>query len=114
MLAHVCGGDLDVDGTDVHKNPTQKLGVVVSGDHGAVFIDTVGEMKGEGGGGKGDSRVGRQASHPNFRNQLTGMQSCLLALRQESMELKSALNGLKIIMDRKCGIVNGNVRQLAM
>jgi hypothetical protein len=52
MLAHVCGGDLDVDGTDVHKNPTQKLGVVVSGDHGSAFINTVGKMKGEGGGGK--------------------------------------------------------------
>ncbi len=40
--AHVCGGNLDVDGTDVHKNPIQKLAVVVSGDHGALFIDTVG------------------------------------------------------------------------
>ena len=40
--AHVCGGDLDVDGTDVHKKPIQKLAVVVSGDHGALFIDTVG------------------------------------------------------------------------
>jgi hypothetical protein len=70
--AHVCGGDMDVDGTDLHKNPIQKLAVVVSGDHGAVFIDTVGEMEGEGGCGKGDSRVGMQGSHANFRNQITG------------------------------------------
>jgi hypothetical protein len=56
--AHVCGGDLDVDGTNVHKNPIQKLAVVVSGNHGAVFIDTVGEMEGESGGDKGDNRVG--------------------------------------------------------
>jgi hypothetical protein len=57
--AHVlCGGDLDVDGTDVHTNPIQKLAVVVSGNHGAVFIDTVEEMEGEGGGCEGDSRVG--------------------------------------------------------
>ena len=113
--AHVCGGDLDVDGTDVHKNPIQKLAVVVSGDHGAVFIDTVGEMEGEGGGGEGDtSRVGMQGSHANFRNQLTGMQSCLLALRQENIELKSAINGLKMSIDCNFGIVNGNVRRLAM
>ena len=37
-------------------------------------------MEGEGGGSKGDTRrVGMQGSHANFRNQLTGMQSCLLA-----------------------------------
>jgi hypothetical protein len=30
------------------------------------------------------------------------------------MELKSALNGLNMTMDRDFGIVNGNVRRLAM
>ena len=111
--AHVCGGDseMDVEENDVHKNPIQKLAVVVSGDHGAVFIDSIGEMEGEGG---GDNRVGMQGSYANFRNQLTGMQSCLLALRQENMELKGVINGLKMSMDRNFGIVNGNVRRLAM
>jgi hypothetical protein len=64
--AHVCCRDLDIYGTDVHKNTIQKLAVVVSGDHGALFINTVGEMDGEGGGDKGDSRVGMQGSHASF------------------------------------------------
>ena len=68
-----------MDGTDVHKNPIQKLAVVALDNHGAVLIDTVGEMEGEGGGGEGDSRVGMQGSHANIRNQLAGMQLCLLS-----------------------------------
>ncbi|KAI2495779.1 hypothetical protein MHU86_18754 [Fragilaria crotonensis] len=115
--AHVCGGDseLDAEQSAIYKNPVQKLAVVVSGDFGAVFIDTIGELEegGEGGGG-GNRAFGMQGSHANFRNQLTGMQSCLLALRQENMEMKSSISGLKISMERNFGIVNGNVRRLAM
>jgi hypothetical protein len=100
----------------MYKNPIQKLAVVVSGDFGAVFIDTIGELteQGEEGGGGGNRALGMQGSHANFRNQLTGMQSSLLALRQENMELKCVITGLKIGMERNFGIVNGNVRRLAM
>ena len=55
-----------------------------------------------------------QGSHANFRNQLKGMQSCLLALRQENTEMKSVITGLKISMEHNFGIVNGNVRRFAM
>jgi hypothetical protein len=40
---------------------------------------------------------------------LTGMQSSLLALRQENTELKSVIAGLKISMEQNFGVVNGNV-----
>jgi hypothetical protein len=56
-----------------------------------------------------------QGSHANFRNQLTGMQSCLLALSQENTEIKSVITELKISMEQNFGIVkNGNVRRFAM
>jgi hypothetical protein len=42
------------------------------------------------------------------------MQSSLLALRQENTELKSVIAGLKISMEQNFGVVNGNVRRLAM
>ena len=44
--AHVCVGDseLDAEQCAIYKNPMQKLAVVVSGDVGAVFIDTIGEL----------------------------------------------------------------------
>jgi hypothetical protein len=50
-----------------------------------------------------------QGPHANFRNQLTGMQSSLLALRQENMELKSVITGLKISVEQNFGVVNGSV-----
>jgi hypothetical protein len=115
--AHVCGGDsdLDVEQSAMYKNPIQKLAVVVSGDFGAVFIDTIGELEqGDEGVAGGNRALGMQGSHANFRNQLTGMQSCLLALRQENTEMKSVITGLKISMERNFGIVNGNVRRFAM
>jgi hypothetical protein len=83
--------------------------VVVPGDFGAVFIDTIGELaeQGKEGGGAGTSRaLGMQGSHANYRNQLTGMQSSLLALRQENMELKSVITGLKISTEHNFGVVN--------
>jgi hypothetical protein len=117
--AHVCGGDsmLDAEQSAIYKNPIQKLTVVVSGDFGAVFIDTIEELAeqgGEGGGGGTTRALGMQGSHANFRNQLTGMQSSLLALRQENTELKSVITGFKISTERNFGVVNGNVRRLAM
>ena len=115
--AHVCGGDsdLDVEQSAMYKNPIQKLAVVVSGDFGAVFIDTIGELEqGDEGVAGGNRALGMQGSHANFRNQLTGMQSCLLALRQENTEMKSVITGLKISMEQNFGIVNGNVRRFAM
>ena len=80
-----------------------------------MFIDTIGKLEQGGEGGGGGNRVyGMQGSHANFRNQFTGMQSCLLVLRQENMEMKSTITGLKISIERNVRVVNGNVRRLAM
>ena len=84
----------------------------MSGDYGAVFVDTIGDLaegdQGEGGGLRAAGGTnGMNGAHS--RNQLTGVQSSLLALRQENLELKSAVSGLKIIIDRSVGIMNGNL-----
>ena len=114
--AYICVGDseLDAEQSAIYKNPLQKLAVVVSGEFGAAFIDMIiGELaeQGEEGGGGGTTTraLGMQGSQANFQNQLTGMQSSLLALRPENMELKSVITGLKISMEHNFGVVNGNV-----
>ena len=40
-----------------------------------------------------------------FENELKGIQSCLLALRQKNMEMKSAITGLSISMEQNFRIV---------
>ncbi len=75
-MEHVRGADFDAE-----LNPIKKMAVTVSGDHGAVFIDMVGTVEvnriaGQVEGGPGTSNV-------TMRNQLLGMQSGLLALRQQ-------------------------------
>jgi hypothetical protein len=94
---------------EVHRNPIQQLAVTVSGDHGAVFIDVISEeLQAEGGGGGG------QGTNASVRNQLVGIQSCLLSLRQENLELKTIMQRMKLEMERNFGIVNGNVRRIAI
>ena len=107
--AHVRGGEIDGDDDEGQEiNPIIQTAVTVSGDHGAVFIDTVGGVEGEAGaGGVGGTNV-------SLRNQLIGVQSCLLSMRQENLELRNAINTLKVNMERNLQMINGNVRRLAM
>jgi hypothetical protein len=76
--AHLCvsNSESDAEQCAIYKNSIQKLAVALSGDFGAVFIDTIGKLaeQGEEGGGGGTTRaLGMQGSHANFRNQHTGM-----------------------------------------
>jgi hypothetical protein len=62
------------------------MAVTVSGDYGAVFIDVVGTVEvdriaGQVEGGPGTNNV-------TMRNQLLGMQSGLLALRQDNFKIR--------------------------
>ena len=83
--------------------------MTVTGDHGAVFIDTIGDVEGAAGGGAGG--VGTNVS---LRNQLVGVQSCLLSMRQENLELRNAINALKANTERNLQMINGNIRRIAM
>ena len=87
-------------------NPIRQEAVTVSGDHGAVYIDTIGDLEVGGAGAAG--------MNVSVRNQLLGLQSCLLSMRQENFELKNALNTLNMKMERGFGIINGNVQRIAM
>lgn len=116
--AHIRGGsEVDtpappvLDNEEHESNPIQQVAVNVSGDHGAVFIDTIGDLEqGEGARGVGH----QQGTNVTVRNQLIGVQSCLLSMRQENLELKHAINAMKVNMERNFQMVNGNIRQLAM
>ena len=77
-------------------NPIRQEAVTVSGDHGAVFIDTIGDLEVGGAGAAG--------MNVSVRNQLLGLQSCLLSMRQGNLELKNAVNTLNMKMERGFGI----------
>ena len=104
---HVRGADFDAE-----LNPIKKMAVAVSGDHGAVYIDMVGTVEvdriaGQVEGGPGTNNV-------TMRNQLLGMQSGLLALRQDNLEIKTSINVIKLNLERCFGILNGNIRRIAL
>ena len=108
---HVRGADYDAE-----LNPIKKMAVTVSGDHGAVFIDMVGmigeQADGIAGGQHGDGVPG--TNNVALRNQLLGMQSGLLSLRQDNLEIKTAINVIKVNLERCFGILNGNIRRIAL
>lgn len=107
--AHVRG---DIDDDDDHDtNPIIQTAVTVSGDHGAVFIDSIAGDVGEAG---GVGAIGGVGTNVSLRNQLIGVQSCLLSMRQENLELRNAINVLKVNMERNLQMINGNLRRLAM
>ncbi|KAI2501991.1 hypothetical protein MHU86_12474 [Fragilaria crotonensis] len=101
---HVRGADVDPE-----MNPIKKMAVTVSGDHGAVFIDMVGAIDVDG--VAGQPALGTNVT---MRNQLLGMQSGLLSLRQDNVELKTAVNRIQLNLERCFGILNGNVRRIAL
>ncbi len=102
---HVRGDDVDAE-----LNPIKQMAVVVSGDHGAVYIDMIGNLEEENAGGGGVV----PGTNVSIRNQLLGVQSALLAMRQENLELKTSLTAMKVCLERGFEVVNGNVRRIAL
>jgi hypothetical protein len=102
---HVRGDDVDAE-----LNPIKQMAVVVSGDHGAVYIDMIGNSEEENAGGGGVV----PGTNVSIRNQLLGVQSALLAMRQENLELKTSLTAMKVCLERGFEVVNGNVRRIAL
>jgi hypothetical protein len=102
---HVRGDDVDAE-----LNPIKQMAVVVSGDHGAVYIDMIGNLEEENAGGGGVV----PGTNVSIRNQLLGVQSALLAMRQENLELKTSLTAMKVCLERGFEVVNGNVRRITL
>ena len=116
--AHVSGGmtneeekagEAEEDGvTPIRQTtPIRQMAVVVSGDHGSVFIDTLGDL--EDGRADGAGRGGA-TENVSIRNQLIGIQSSLLGLRQENLESRNVQKAFSTQTERNFSIVNGNVR----
>ena len=115
--AHVRGVDVDAE----LNNPVKQMAVVVSGDHGAVYIDMIGNLEAEeNAGGAGGAVVppGPGTANVSIRNQLLGLQSALLAMRQDNLEMKTSVTAsvaaLKVNMERSFEMLNGNVRRMAL
>ncbi len=104
---HVRGADFDAE-----LNPIKKMAVTVSGDHGAVFIDMVATIEVNRLAGQVEGRPG--TNNVTMRNQLLGMQLGLLALRQDNFEIKTAINVVKLNLEQCFGILNGNIKRIAL
>ena len=104
---HARGADFDAK-----LNPIKKMAVTVSGNHGAVFIDMVGTVEVD--------RIAEQleggprTNNVTIRNQLLGMQSGLLVLRQDNLEIKAPISVIKLNLERCFGILNRNIRRIAL
>ena len=101
--AHVHGDMEDDDEREI--NPIIQMAVMVSVDHGAVFIDTVADVEGVAGG----AGSGRLWTNVSLQNQLVGVQLCLLSMRQENLGLRNAINTLKANMEQNLQIICGNI-----
>ena len=106
---NVHGADFDAE-----LNPIKKTAVTVSGDHGAVFIDMVGAIEAAAGVARQEHGCAPGTNNVAIRNQLLGMQSGLLLLRQDNLEIKTAVNIIKVNLELCFGILNSNIRQIAL
>ena len=82
-LEHVRGTDFDAE-----LKPIKKMAVTVSGNHGAVFIDMVGAIEADAGVAGQEHGGVPGTNNVAIRNQLLGMQSGLLSLQQDNLEMK--------------------------
>jgi hypothetical protein len=106
----VAGADYDAE-----LNPIKTMAVTVSGDHGAEFIDMVGTIEVDRVAGRYHGGV-PATNNVAIRNQLLGMQSCLLSLQHNNLlEHKTAINQIKVNLELWffC-ILNGNMRQITL
>jgi hypothetical protein len=128
----------------IGRNPIVKMPVLVSGNQGTVYIDEIPPMvtnENDGGGtpaaaaatgpggivvGDGADVVGQKLNrrlldnnHSNatgdqLQNWILQLQSGLLTLRRENIELRNELSAMMMAMERGFSVVNGNVRRVAM
>jgi hypothetical protein len=99
---------------DENFNPIRRVPVVVSGDQGSVFIDTIEEfvddaittVAGVGGGGR--------PAAGGIHAQLLAIHSLTTQIRRELHDIKVVQAADRATMQRNFAIVNSNVRRLAL
>jgi hypothetical protein len=101
------------------RNPIVKMPVLVSGDQGTVYIDELPAIEtiDAGGGQEGQQQHDRLSNRPSgdqLRNQMLQLQSGILSLRRENIELRNDIAALKLIIESGFATVNGNVRRVAI
>ena len=107
------------------QNPILRMPVLVSGDQGAVYIDELNSVAGERGAGEAQQQEDQQnlrvldsnrTGGDQIRNWMLQLQSGLLSLRRENMELRNELGTLRLSLEQRLergfDTVNGNVRRI--
>ena len=107
------------------RSPILKMPVLVSGDQGTVYIDELPAIDAIDTGG-GQDAAGQQQdlsmrilgnnrpSGDQLRNHMLQLQSGILSLRRENIELRNDIAALKLTIESGFATVNGNVRRVAL
>jgi hypothetical protein len=108
------------------QNPITRMPVLVSGDQGTVFIDELvaAVPTEEGGGQRQDQQDGlnsrilenstNRSGGDQMRSYMLHLQSSVMSLRREQIELRSDIANLKQFVERGFATVNGNIKRVAM
>jgi hypothetical protein len=108
------------------KNPISKMPVLVSGDQGMVYIDEIpigapidiaagGDAQPTAGGDDVTmSGAARTLGGNQMRNYMLQLQSGILSLRRENIELRNEMERLHQGMERGFATINGNIKRVAM
>jgi hypothetical protein len=107
-------------GVDVERknfNPIHRVPVIVSGDQGSVFIDTIDIIEDHESGGGGSPVVGGIAGgRPvvGMNAQLMAVHSLATQVRREVHEIKLSQVADRTWMQRNLSIVNSNMKRLGI
>ena len=110
------------------QNPILRMPVLVSGDQGTVYINelvitdvpTLPGAATEGGGQQQGLNLRILENSTNriggdqMRNYMLQLQSSVMSLRRENIEIRSDIANLKQFVERGFSTVNGNIRRVAM
>jgi hypothetical protein len=107
------------------KNPISKMPVLVSGDQGMVYIDEIpigapidiaagGDAQPMAGGDDVTMSGARTLGGNQMRNYMLQLQSGILSLRRENIELRNEMERLHQGMERGFATINGNIKRVAM
>ena len=107
------------------KNPISKMPVLVSGDQGMVYIDEIpigapidiaagGDAQPTAGGDDVTMSGARTLGGNQMRNYMLQLQSGILSLRRENIELRNEMERLHQGMERGFATINGNIKRVAM
>jgi hypothetical protein len=102
--------EMEEGGDDL--NPILQVLVLVTGDEGTVYIDVLPqEVEGE------EQRLlmgGFGSGNHGIQNQMLAIQSAVNSVRRETIDIRSEMWEINLIMTRQFGILNWNIRRVAL